>query len=430
MKTSRILFSSLVAVVAATTACSVERTSTSVLAPSSSAVTAAVAGKSSSPSLVGTWVLQNRVSASSVSAKAITGLPDFSSCTNFQWAVTTQTDVEASGQFSADCAGGMNIAGTIAAQMTAIPIPIVLSGVLTHGSDACPFSLTGTGLPMDSETFRITYSGSTCLGPVQGANTLSLAPHSAPTEFTIAGTITDGTSGGILPGIEARIGDMAVRSDDAGNYQLISVPTGAVTVQFAAAGYVTQTKSLTLSENSVLDVILQRVAAPAPAPAAVPSSGDQIDMRSVIVRGPAGDVANWPVTTQIRVIDGNFGGWFVDFSAKSRWPEVVPPGWDGGIQYTLWIVEKINGRWITAGGVEYWKGLARQGGPPSRLASNWYYNAQVWGELASHQPAVGEQVGMFVTAGDQRAKDVRAVTERSNVVLLPFPSDGGAYYPF
>jgi len=35
-----------------------------------------------------------------------------------------------------------------------------------------------------------------------------------------------------------------------------------------------------------------------------------------------------------------------------------------------------------------------------------------------------------VTAGDQRAKDVRAVTERSNVVLVPFPSDGGAYYPF
>ena len=68
--------------------------------------------------------------------------------------------------------------------------------------------------------------------------------------------------------------------------------------------------------------------------------------------------------------------------------------------------------------------------PISRLASNWYYNAGVWGELAGHQPAPGEQVGMFVTAGDQRAKDVRAVTERSNVVLLPFPSDGGGYYPF
>ena len=44
--------------------------------------------------------------------------------------------------------------------------------------------------------------------------------------------------------------------------------------------------------------------------------------------------------------------------------------------------------------------------------------------------AVGEQVGFFVTAGDQRAKDVRVVTERSNVVLVPFPSDSGAYYPF
>ena len=116
--------------------------------------------------------------------------------------------------------------------------------------------------------------------------------------------------------------------------------------------------------------------------------------------------------------------------AKNRWPEVTPAGWDGGIQYTLWCVMNINGQWVTAGGVEYWKGLARQGGPPSRLSSNWYYSAAVWGELSSHQPAPGETVGFFVTAGDQRAKDVRAVTERSNVVLLPFPSDSGGYYPF
>ena len=71
------------------------------------------------------------------------------------------------------------------------------------------------------------------------------------------------------------------------------------------------------------------------------------------------------------------------------------------------MVVKVNGQWITAGGVEYWHGLDRQGGPPSRFASNWYYSPQVWGELASHQPAPGEQVGFFVTAGDQRAKDVR-----------------------
>ena len=224
---------------------------------------------------------------------------------------------------------------------------------------------------------------------------------------------------------------MAVRTDAAGQYLLPNVPTGPVTVQFAAAGYVTQTKTATVNAATTLDTVLQRFAPPPPPPAAVSSGGaDQIDMHSVIVRGPGGDVANWPVTTQIHVVDGNFGGWFVDFDAKNRWPEVTPGGWDGGIQYTLWCVMNINGQWVTAGGVEYWKGLARQGGPPSRLSSNWYYSAAVWGELSSHQPAPGETVGFFVTAGDQRAKDVRAVTERSNVVLLPFPSDSGGYYPF
>jgi hypothetical protein len=425
MKRSFLLLSSALTALAATAACGVERTST-VLGPTTAAT---VAGTSTIPSLLGTWVVQGTSTASSTKTTS-TSLPDFSSCSNFQWTITTQTASEASGKFSADCVDGLSLVGTITGRLGATTIPIVVTGTLNRGSDSCAFSVTGEGTPIDSVTFRITYSGTTCLGPLQGTNTLSLAAHSAPTAFTIAGTITDGTSGGILPAIEVSAGGQAVRSDGAGHYQLTSVATGAVTVQFAAAGYVTQTKTLTLSENSVLDVILQRVAA-APAPVPVPGNGDQIDMHSVIVRGGCcGDVANWPVTTQIRVIDANFGGWFVDFSAKNSWPEVVPPGWDGGIQYTLWIVEKINGQWITAGGVEFWKSLARQGGPPSRLAGNWYYSPGVWSELASHQPAPGEQVGIFVTAGDQRAKDVRVVTERSNVVLIPFPSDSGAYYPF
>ena len=429
MKSSPVLLSSVLAVLAATAACGVERTST-VLGPTTTSATAAVAGTSTATSLLGTWVLKGTSTASSKIAPSTTSLPDFSSCSNFQWTISTQTATEASGKFSADCADGLTLGGSITGKLGGATIPLVVTGSLNRGSDTCAFSVTGDGTPIDSVTFRITYSGTTCLGPLQGSNILSLAPHSAPTGFMVSGTITDGTSGGILPEIEVSAPGVAVRSDGAGHYQLPGVPAGAVTVQFAAAGYITQTKALTLSENSVLDVILQRVAAPAPAPAPVPSNGDQVDMHSVIVRGPGGDVANWPVTTTIRVLDANFGGFFVDFDAKSRWPEVVPPGWDGGIQYTLWIVEKINGQWITAGGVEYWRGLERQGGPPSRLASNWYYSAQVWGELATHQPAPGEQVGFFVTAGDQRAKDVRAVTERSNVVLVPFPSDSGAYYPF
>ena len=433
MARSVLLVSSLLAAFGATSACSVERSST-VLGPS--ATTAGAAGTTSSPSLLGTWVVAGPPTPAATPSTSGSALPDFSSCRNFTWEVTTQTATDASGRFSAECATGLVLSGTITGRLgNPASIPIVVSGSLNRGTDVCAFSLTGQGKPVDSVTFNITYAGSTCLGPLQGANTLSLAPHSAPapssTGFTLTGTLTDGTSGGMLPGIEVRAGEfLAVRTDSAGHYVLPGVPTGALTIQFAAAGYVTQTKPVTMSGDAVLDTVLQRVAAAAPAPASS-GSGDQIDMHAVIVRGGCcGDVGNWPVTTNIRVIDANFGGWFVDFSAKNSWPEVVPPGWDGGIQYTLWIVERINGQWITAGGVEYWRGLARQGGPPSRLAGNWYYSPAVWGELASHQPAPGEQVGMFVTAGDHRAKDVRAVTERSNVVLLPFPTDGGGYFPF
>jgi hypothetical protein len=425
-KRSLFLSSSLAAAIAAASACSAERTST-VLGPTTT--TSSSAGKSAAPSLLGTWVVQGASPPPAVTASSVT-VPDFSSCSNFTWSITNQTATEASGRFSAECGTGLVFSGTITGRLGGATIPIVVTGALTRGSDTCQFSLNGEGTQIDGVTFHITYSGTTCLGPLQGANTLSLAPHSTPTAFTISGAITDGTSGGVLPQIEVSAAGQAVRSDAAGHYQLSGVATGAVTVQFAAAGYITQTKPINLTQNSTLDAVLQRVAA-APAPAPAPSGGDQIDMRSVIVRGGCcGDVANWPVTTQIRVIDANSGGWFVDFSAKDTWPEAMPPGWDGGIQYTLWAVEQINGQWITAGGVEFWKGLARQGGPPSRLAANWYYSPGVWGELAGHQPAPGEQVGFFVTAGDQRAKDVRVVTARSNVVLIPFPTDGGAYYPF
>ena len=142
---------------------------------------------------------------------------------------------------------------------------------------------------------------------------------------------------------------------------------------------------------------------------------------------------DWPVTAQITSLNLQASGAAVGFTKKDgpgRWPDVTPPGWDGALQYTLWMVVNIDGHWYTSGGVEFWYGLPSSGGQPSRYTSNWYYSPAVWGPLAGHQPVPGEQVGFFVTAGDARAKDVRAVTERSNVVLVSFPSDAGGYYPF
>ena len=109
----------------------------------------------------------------------------------------------------------------------------------------------------------------------------------------------------------------------------------------------------------------------------------------------------------------------------------MPPGWDGGIEYTLWMVVNV-GRPLVH--VRRRRVLERP--RPERRSAVAVHVELVLQPRASgvrwptHQPAPGEQVGFFVTAGDARAKDVRAVTERSNVVLVPFPSDGGAYYPF
>jgi len=172
---------------------------------------------------------------------------------------------------------------------------------------------------------------------------------------------------------------------------------------------------------------------PPPPPPAPSGPSDGLDLHSaVITGGSAADVANWPIAAQITGMDFTGNGLRIDFTKKdggNRWPDVVPPGWDGPLQYTVWMVVNIGGRWYTSGGVEYWYGLQYSGGPVSQFAYNWYYNPQVWGPLANHQPANGEQVGFFVTAGDERVKDVTRVRERSQVVVLPFPS-GGGYFSF
>ncbi len=351
---SLLLLSSLAVVVAVNAACSAERTSSS-LAPS--IVNVATSTTSASKSMIGTWV-----SANTLSTAAITALVPLSSCGNFQWNVTSQTATSATGTFAAVCPGPYTVAGNIVAKLGGATIPLVFSGNATQGSDTCAFTMNGVGIPLSADTYRITYTGTSCLGPIQGTETLRLAsstPATTPTTPT---------------------------------------PPKPPTTPMAPAGAV-----------------------------------DQVDLHQAAVYGGGPDIASWPITTAITAIDINSSGIALAFSKKDgagRWPEVIPPGWDGGIAYTLWLVVYTGGRLVTAGGIEYWHGLERSGGPPSQIAQNWYYSPAVWGPLSSHQPVVGEQVGFFVTAGDQRVKDVRAVTERSNVVIVRFPGDAGGYFPF
>lgn len=161
-----------------------------------------------------------------------------------------------------------------------------------------------------------------------------------------------------------------------------------------------------------------------------------IDTSSWIVMNSPSDIGSWAETATITSLALYPDGVRIDFTKRDgagSWPDVpfLTPG--ENLEYTLWIVIQIGGQWYTSGCLQYWRGLDRMGGPPSQYAMNWYYDPGRWGVMTSHQPAVGEWVGFFVAAGNERNVTDHSgtmVLERSNVVLVRFPDDAGATFTF
>jgi hypothetical protein len=157
---------------------------------------------------------------------------------------------------------------------------------------------------------------------------------------------------------------------------------------------------------------------------------DAINLSQATAYNSPADIASWPVTTAITRLEMQSpAGLSFAFSAQNTWPNYVPPGWNGGLQYTVWAVVNINGQWYTSGFIQMWRGRASTGAPIlTDFARNWAYDSR-WGPMQGHQPQVGEQMGFFVSAGDARGnKSVTSVRERSNVVLVRLPaSDTGVF---
>lgn len=401
------------------------------------------------PSLVGTWA----------SSTALPTLPSASSCGNFQFQITTQTASNISGTFTAVCGDGLTIAGNASGQISGTAVAITATGTASMpGNSNCPFSLNGTGTIEDNGyTLRVPFTGTTCLGPVSGTEVLRRQQPEAHVTFDAPTPVSPAPNAFISSLRPTFTVTNAARTGPVGavSYQIELAgdePFTSIFATWTVAEQANQTSFDTPKDLAYSRVYYWHVRASDPtttgpwsrtlalqvqdAPAPPPTSAgqDAIDLHQVtVVGGSPTDVANWPAAARLTALDFQSSGVAVQFTKKDgpgRWPDVVPPGWDGALQYTLWMVVNIDGRWYTSGGVEYWYGLGRSGGPPSQFAANWYYSPQVWGPLATHQPAVGERVGFFVTAGDARVKDVRSVVERSNVVVVPFPSNSGAYYPF
>jgi hypothetical protein len=341
-------------------ACSFERGSTP-LAPSTPSSTStqtsapAPTPASGTPSYVGTWA----------TAAAPVAALNPSTCGNLQWAVSSQTSSQITGTFSAQCAGGISLTGTASGQvgnLQSVPITIDGTGSMP-GYPSCSFSILGTGIVMENGTaLQVTYSGTTCVGPIRGTETLrkkSATPDPAPAPAPV----------------------------------------------------------------------------PTPTPTQIPLdvAADQMDLHQATVYNSPPDVADWPITTKITRLQtiGCNGGIALTFSAQNTWPDYTPPGWDGPLQYTVWAVVNVNGRWNMSGFIQFWKGRDNTGAPILPLSCgfpvNWAYDGR-WGPMNGYRPSVGERMGFFVTAGDARNQGgVTSLRERSNVVVVDLPSETGSW---
>jgi hypothetical protein len=158
---------------------------------------------------------------------------------------------------------------------------------------------------------------------------------------------------------------------------------------------------------------------------------DKIDFSTVHIHN-SHDVREWPATATITRLEFRPSGVHVEHTRQhgpQSWPDFTPPGWDGPLQYTLWIFLRIRDEWHASGCIQYWRTCEENGGPPEEFAKNWYYAEDRWAPMTGHQPAPGELVGFMVTAGDARNNGTVSVQERSDLVMMPFPAGGAVYVP-
>jgi hypothetical protein len=168
---------------------------------------------------------------------------------------------------------------------------------------------------------------------------------------------------------------------------------------------------------------------------ASPVRSQELPINNVhFVAGP--DISTFAQTTSVTLVDVGLGGTNLTFDKKdgpNRWPDNVTPGWTGALQYSLGLCLNIGGSWTCSAPIENWYRRQDGSGPIQQQSNtctaghgqvqcNWFYDGR-WAPLNSHQPAPGEQVGIFVVAGDAR-NDYNPVRERSNIVLFNLPGEG------
>jgi hypothetical protein len=101
-------------------------------------------------------------------------IPDPNTCTDFKWNATSKTATSASGSFSATC-NGIVFSGFANGTLNGTTVAWAANGTASAASlpqSPCAITLTGTA-DLGTNSIRVPYTGSTCMGPVSGVQILS-----------------------------------------------------------------------------------------------------------------------------------------------------------------------------------------------------------------------------------------------------------------
>jgi len=235
------------------------------------------------------------------------------------------------------------------------------------------------------------------------------------------------------PGIEINPNPRRTGADGAINFY--SGPPLAAPIMVQATAQNGTTAPVPFDGTSHVTVTLALIpfasAAPAPPdplppdPTPPPTSGDAINLSAAIVAsGDCPSVAHLPILASMATISliENDQGFAMNFNGRDTWPGVIPPGWEGAINHTLWIAELIKGTWYVLPIKEALHDYCTLGPilNPGQIPDNLTYYAQ--SPMNGYQPRPYEQIGFFATTGDTRRMNLQPPTGagRTNVVLVPF----------
>ena len=395
---------------------------------------ATVSSGGTATSYVGTWA--SAIGVSSLSADK---------CGNFQWTIANQTATAIAGDISATC-GSLTITATGAATLNGQDVSLQVKGnVSASGFAVCAFDLSGTGT-IQGDTLPLNYSGTTCLGPVSGTETLKRGGgSSAPVTFDspkpvspIDNNLVSSTQPTLTVNNATRTGApstvayrfrVSTHSDFSASVLEWQVPEGQNQTSIVVPQALTVNTTFYwqarayegTNEGPWGPLALFRTPAPQAPPPPQSGGGDQIDPRSISWLSPAStDVSGWPITSTVIEVVQYADTICVNHTKAGQWPlaDVFHDGNGANIEGNIMIVAQVNGRWYGSG--FDWLG---EGRTCKHMPADEYGRDQirVWPMDASWPgPRPGDRVGFLVSTPSSDRNPVRTVNERSNIVMITY----------